>query len=75
MAVKDFSRRQWVKRPCPCTNYTRCWMDRQEYAVQKKRALHQPNLLLAPGLMQINKPVKGIKKNENGGVVWLIVSA
>jgi len=50
-------------------------MDRQEYAVQKKRALHQPNLLWAPGLMQINKPVKGIKKNENGGVVWLIVSA
>jgi hypothetical protein len=47
-------------------------MDTQENAAQKKRSMHRSGLPGIPGSTQIKKPAKEKKKNENGGVVWLI---
>jgi hypothetical protein len=41
----------------------------------QKRKEHFSNRSLQPGSMQTNKPATGKKKNETGGVEWLIFEA
>src|SRR5712671_1273576 len=61
---------QWAFHPCPYMNYSHCWMDKQEHAIQKRQLVHSASLFQVIGLVQINKPVKEKKKNENAAIVW-----